>query len=84
MIDPQVLFSEAACLNCYSNASTADLLKLALLQRVAEGMSINDTILTAEVWAAAGVPVHTPSIGRQVYLNTNDGTQYNYYSGAWH
>lgn len=34
MADPNVLFSEVACLNCNSNASEAQLLELAFLQRI--------------------------------------------------
>lgn len=34
MPDAQTLLSEAACLNCYSNASLVELLKLALLMRI--------------------------------------------------
>lgn len=37
MPTPNELFQEASCFNCASNASMSDLLKLALLQRIAEG-----------------------------------------------
>lgn len=36
MIDPNTLFSEASCFRCNSDASLSDLLKLALLQRIAD------------------------------------------------
>jgi hypothetical protein len=48
------------------------------------GGSWPNTITTAEVWAAAGVPAHTPTITRQIYFDTNTGAQYNWYSGVWH
>jgi hypothetical protein len=41
-------------------------------------------ISSAEVWAASGDPVHTPTINRQIYINTDDGAQWYYYSSAWH
>ena len=36
MLDTDTLFQEAACLGCNSNASMADMLVLALLQRMVE------------------------------------------------
>jgi hypothetical protein len=36
--DPQILFDEAKCYNCFSPASTADLLKLALLSRYVKSL----------------------------------------------
>ncbi len=32
----------------------------------------------------AGAPVAAPSSGTGAYIDTNDGTIYWYYSGAWH
>ncbi len=39
----QVLFEEAKCLECFTNASTSDLLKLALLARIVAAVESSGT-----------------------------------------
>jgi hypothetical protein len=41
-------------------------------------------LLTNEVASGAGAPAHTPSITTQLYVDTNTGTLYEWYSSAWH
>jgi len=76
----------AACFSCLSPQELQAIQTYLLCQLANDGGGGGggDTITTAEVWAASGVPAHTPTIDRQIYLNTDDGTQYNWYSSAWH
>lgn len=36
------------------------------------------------VFAGAGAPAFSPAATSAVYFDTSTGTQYNWYSGAWH
>lgn len=81
-IDPQTLFEEAKCYACYSNASMAELLKLALLNRASQGGGSTTDIRAANYGGAQ--PTFTPTGSLGIAIDTSDETVYWYYSGAWH
>ena len=65
-ISPNTLFEEAKCLECYSSASMAEALKLALMQRIAEAEAARGNL------SGAGSPmgVVTPDSVNQFYRDT--------------
>lgn len=70
MTDPNVLFQEAACLGCHSDASMADMLRLALLDRISTGSGGGGAGVENISGAGSPVGVVTPDAVNQWYYDT--------------
>ena len=81
MTDPQTLFDEAQCYIC-QGVSLAQALELALLARIANGAGGAGNQILSGNGSPVGVVVPTTTVA--IYFDQNDGTQYNFYGGAWH
>lgn len=83
------LYDRAKCLGCASNASMADMLKLALLDLIASnecggGASVESFFQSGDY--GGGDPTFTPDggIGIGIDTSTDPDTIHWYYDGAWH
>lgn len=76
--DPQTLISQASCYDCY--LAQYPLLELALLAQIVANGGGGGGGTTC----GAGAPVAAPSTTCALYIDTNTGTLYSYYGGAWH
>mgnify|MGYP001561616889 CR=1 FL=1 len=77
--DAPTLASEIQCLECYI---TPGMLPYAILQAI-RGISSGGGS-GGGLTCGAGAPVAAPASGCGGYINTNDGSLFLYYSGAWH
>ncbi len=80
MTDPQTLLTQAKCYMCLG-VTLAEALQLALLAQISDGTSSG---AGGNVTSGIGPPAFTPSTTAAIYFDENNGTQYNYYAGAWH
>jgi len=76
------LLEEAKCFQCLSKKELQAVVAQLLCNISVDGAG-NATITTAQVWAAAGVPAHTPTVTAQVYFDTSTGVQWNWFNGVW-
>lgn len=79
---------EDACTNGFSCIPTLrhhDIAMAQLLCEIKDALAGGITGVTG-VYSGVGSPVGvvTPTGTAAVYFDTSDGTQWNYYSGAWH
>ncbi len=42
------------------------------------------SLVYSAVCGGSGAPAHTPLVSFQTYTDTDDGTEYSWYSAAWH
>ncbi len=81
--DPQTLISQANCLFCNIPDGMWNAVKLSLLCQIAAAGGGGGGSGSG-VTCGAGAPVAAPASGCGLYINTNDGSIFEYYSGAWH
>lgn len=78
MPDAQELMDDIACLKCAIQSGDVPLLILGAVSSIASGGSGSSTP------CGSGPPVAAPSGTCGLYIDTDDGTLYEYYNGAWH
>lgn len=76
--DPQVLIGEAKCLECVIPPGFVGYAILQALNNLSTGG------IGGGVDCGAGPPVAAPTSTCALYIDTNNGTLYSYYSGSWH
>lgn len=81
--DPQSLFAWSKCFACHG-ASVAELMELALLDKIRAGLEGGGVGGGVICGAYAGQPTFTPASGCGVAIDTTTDIIYWYYSGAWH
>ena len=85
-IDINTLMDEAKCLGCNSNASMAETLELAMLQRIYNnggtgGGGTNNDFRAANYGGAQ--PSYTPTGSLGIAVDTGTEQIWWYYNGAW-
>jgi len=77
--DAQTLINEANCLTCVIPPGMVPYLLLQAMRNSGSGGGGSGSVISG-----AGAPVADPGVSAAVYFDTTNGTQYNWYSGAWH
>ena len=77
------LMEEGKCLQCLSQKELQMVIAQLLCNISVDGVVPTWTITNSQVWAAAGVPTHTPTVIAQVYFDTSTGVQWNWFNGIW-
>lgn len=77
--DAQTLMSELGCLTCVPPG----MVPYVILQALRSG-GLGGGGSGGGVASGAGPPVADPGETAALYIDTNDGTLYMWYSGAWH
>jgi hypothetical protein len=82
----QILLDDVSCVHCLTDASLADMLKIALLNQISAGGGGADALQAQSGNYAGGQPTWTPTsaVGVAFDTSTNPSTQWWYYGGAWH
>lgn len=78
MPDAQELMDQISCLRCALQPGDVPLAILGAVSNITSGGS------GGGVTCGSGAPVAAPSGACALYIDTDDGTLYMYYSGAWH
>lgn len=77
----QELATESGCLQC---VIPVGLLPYAILAALRDSGIGGGGGGSGSVLSGAGAPVADPGVTTAIYFDTSNGTQYNWYSGAWH
>jgi hypothetical protein len=77
--DAQTLISEIGCLECVISPGMIPYAILQALRGISTGGGVGGSVA-----CGAGAPVAAPSGTCALYIDTNTGALYSYYSGAWH
>jgi len=77
----QGLISEVNCLLCMVPPGLVPYLMVQALRDISSGGGAGGG---GGVTCGAGAPVAAPASGCGLYINTTDGTLFEYYSGSWH
>lgn len=79
----QAALTEAGCASCYTNASTADLLKVGLLNQISTSAAAAASGVVCADYGG-GTPTYLPSTPCGVAIDTSTQQIWWYYLGAWH
>lgn len=77
--DPATILNDAKCYMCYVSPGAVPYAILKALIDIGTGGGGGGSTL-----CGAGAPVDPPSGTCALYIDTNDGTLYEFYGGAWH
>jgi hypothetical protein len=79
--DPQTLVSQSDCIIQCVPLGMMQAVKIYLLCQIASGGGGGGG---GGILCGSGAPVAAPATACAVYVDTDDGTKYYYYLGAWH
>lgn len=82
--DPNSLAQAAKCFKCLSPATLKEVKVYLLCQIVANGGTSGGTAQVFSDNYAGGQPNFTPTTSTAIAIDTSNGTQWNWYSNAWH